>query len=312
MKFRGLVFAALVLSVLSAALYWSNRHPSTKTTEPAAAPSPKILALNQDDIVKIEIKKRDGDVLLAKNDSGTWHIVAPQESRADSGTVSSLVSSLAPLTADRIIDEKATDLQPFGLKEPAVELVVTTKNNQSQRLLIGDETPSHNGAYATVAGQPQVYTVPSYVKSSLDKKLDDLRNKKLFDFGFTDPSKIELRNGTKTYSLKRSGPDWWWPDGKKMEAGGVSSLIDHLRDLHASKFVDSGFGKPVIEITVTSPDNGHPEKVLLAKDGEDYVARRENESQLYQVDSKSVADLQHAAEQIKSETPKPTPETHRH
>ena len=289
MKFRGLVLAALVLAALSAALYWSNHHSQTKTTETAAAnPSPKILALNQDDITKVEIKKRDSDVVLAKDDSGSWHITAPQESRAESGAVSSLISSLASLTADRVIQEKATDLQPFGLKEPALELVVTTKNNQSQRLLIGDETPSHNGAYAAVAGRPQVYTVPSYVKSGLDKNLDDLRNKKLFDFGPTDPGKIEFRNGTKTYLLKRSGPDWWGPDGKKMEAGGVSSLIDHLRDLQAAKFVDSGFGKPVIEITITPQDNGHPEKVLLAKNGDNYIAKRENEPQLYQIDSKTV------------------------
>lgn len=177
MKVRPLVLAALVLAALSAALYWSNRHPSTKTSEAAAAPSPKILALNQDDIVKVEIKKRDSDVVVAKDGSGSWHITAPQESRADSGTVSSLVSSLAPLTADRVIDEKAKDLQPFGLKEPSIEILVTTKNNQSQRLLIGDETPSHNGTYVAIAGQPQVYTIPSYVKASLDKGLDDLREK---------------------------------------------------------------------------------------------------------------------------------------
>ncbi len=47
---------------------------------------------------------------------------------------------------------KPSTCSPFGLKEPAVEAVVTTKNNQSQRLLIGDETPSHNGPYAAVAG----------------------------------------------------------------------------------------------------------------------------------------------------------------
>lgn len=300
MKFRGPVLAVLVLAALTAALYWSNRHPTTKTTEPAAVPSPKILALNQDDITQVEIKKRDSDVVLSKDRSGFWRITAPQEARADSGTVSSLVSSLAPLTADRVIDEKAADLQPFGLKDPSVEVLVTTKNNQSQRLLIGDETPSHNGAYTAVAGQPQVYTVPSYVKSSLDKKLNDLRNKKLFDFGFTEPSKIEFRNGAKTYSFIRSGPDWWGPDGKKMEASGVSSLIDHLRELQAAKFVDSGFGKPTIEIMVTPQDNGHPEKVLLSKNGDNYTAKRENEAQLYQIDSKAVEDLQHAAEQMKS------------
>jgi hypothetical protein len=439
MKFRGLFLALLLLAALTGALYWSNRSSSAKTPEATPSPSPKILALNQDDITKVEIKKKGGnDIVLSKE--GAWRITAPQQLGADSAAVSSMISTLSPLTADRVIDEKATDLKPYGLSDPSVELVVTTKNNQSQRLLIGDETPAHNGVYATVAGQPQVYTVATYIKSGLDKglndlrdkrlltvesekvkelelttknihiafirgftgspdrwqivkpapsradqaqvddvvrklldakidfagadqdqskisssfakgpvagnakfvsdagmqevevrkigngyyakssvtgapykvsndigeqfskKLDDFRNRKLFDFGFTDPGKIEFRNGSKSYFLNRSGSDWWGPDGKKLESAGVSSFLNHLRDLQAAQWVDSGFGTPVIEITVTPQDGSHVEKVLLAKSGENYIAKRENEPQLYQVDSKAVEDLQHAAEQMK-----PTP-----
>ena len=49
MKFRGLFLALLVLAALTGALYWSNRSSSAKTPEAAPSPSPKILALNQDD-----------------------------------------------------------------------------------------------------------------------------------------------------------------------------------------------------------------------------------------------------------------------
>ena len=179
MKFRGLFLALLVLAALTGALYWSNRSSSAKTPDTAPSPSPKILALNQDDITKVEIKKKgSNDVVLAKEGSGSWRITAPQQLGVDSVAVSSMIATLSPLTADRVIDEKATDLQPYGLAPPSLELVVTTKANQSQRLLIGDETPSHNGAYAAVAGQPQVYTIASYTKSGLDKGLNDLRDKK--------------------------------------------------------------------------------------------------------------------------------------
>jgi hypothetical protein len=64
--------------------------------------------------------------------------------------------------------------------------------------------------------------------------------------------------------------------------------------------VDSGFGTPAIEITVTLQDSSHVEKVLFTKNSENYIAKRENEPQLYQVDSKTVEDLQHAAEQMKN------------
>ncbi len=66
-----------------------------------------------------------------------------------------------------------------------------------------------------------------------------------------------------------------------------------------------------LEITVT-PQDGHLEKVLMSKNGDNYVAKRDNEPQVYQVESKSVEDLLHTAEQMKSETPKPTSETQKH
>ena len=36
-----------------------------------------------------------------------------------------------------------------------------------------------------------IYKVASDLGDGLDKRLDDFRNKKLFDFGFSDPTKVE-------------------------------------------------------------------------------------------------------------------------
>ncbi len=36
-----------------------------------------------------------------------------------------------------------------------------------------------------------------------DKKLDDFRNKKIFDFGFNDPTQIEIKDGAKTVSVEK-------------------------------------------------------------------------------------------------------------
>ena len=49
-----------------------------------------------------------------------------------------------------------------------------------------------------------VYKIASDVGDGLDKSLDDFRNKKLFDFGFSDPSKVEI----KTASYTKSGDKW--------------------------------------------------------------------------------------------------------
>ena len=146
---------------------------------------------------------------------------------------------------------------------------------------------------------------PASVGTGLDKSLDDFLNKKLFDFGYQDPDKIEIHDGSKSYFLTRSGSDWWRPDGKKLDEATVQKLISKIRDLSAEKFQTSGFTTPSLELTVLSNDNKRVEKVLVAKNGETSIARRENEPALYEISISAVAELQKAAADLKP-APDPT------
>ena len=434
MKPRGLIIATVVLAALVGALYWSNKHKPAETSEASANAPPKILTLKEDDITRIDLKKKGADELvLDKDSSGRWQMTAPKPLGVEQPVVSGMLATLSSLSSDRLVEEKASDLNQYGLTDPAFEADVTEKDKKTQKLLVGDNTPTGNAVYAKLEGDPRVFTIASYVKNGIDKSLNDLRdkrlltidqdkisqveliarkqdivfgrnkdawqivkpkpqradgskvddlvrtlvdarmdfsgtdqdskkiatafasatavatakvtgesgtqelqvrknkddyyakssavegiykvmssvgtgldkgledfqNKKLFDFGFNDPNKIEMHDGAKAYFLTRSGEDWWNASGKKMDIGGVQDLIDKLRDLSASKFVDTGSGASALDLTVTSNDGKRSEKVLIAKNGENWVARRANEPTLYQLDTKTVTELQKAAEDLK-------------
>ncbi len=130
MKNTGLLIAAVVLAALSGVLYWSNRHPASESTAKASIDTPpKILSLKQEDISKIQIKKKGGEELdLAKGDAGKWQIIAPKPLGADQEAVSSLLSTVSSLNADRLVEDKAADLGQYGLAQPSLELDVTTKD----------------------------------------------------------------------------------------------------------------------------------------------------------------------------------------
>jgi hypothetical protein len=434
MKIHGLGIASGVLLILAGVLYWSNHHSAANESSKISADTPPaILKLDQASIEKVEIKKKDAEpVALARGSSGDWQITEPKPFRADQTTVSGVLATLSSLNSQRVVEDKAGDLKMFGLQDPALEVDLTEKDNQSQKLLLGDETPATSGVYAMRAGDPRVFTVATYEKSSLDKSLnelrdkrllpvsaekisrvelsrsgqqiefgrnkdewqilkpqplradntqvgdlvreltdakmdltgsaadanstfahaqpvaiakvtdpsgtqelqvrknkdtyyakssavegtykidsalgtelgkstDDFRNKKVFDFGYNDPNKIELHNGSKAYFLARgtAGSSDWWSNGKKMDADSVDALVSDLRDLSAAKFVDSGFSNPTVEAIVTSEDGKRKEKIDIAKSGDHYIAKRENEAPLYELDSKSVDDLLKAADGIK-------------
>ena len=149
--------------------------------------------------------------------------------------------------------------------------------------------------------------MPASLGTSLDKSLDDFRNKKLFDFGYAEPNKIEIHDGSKSYFLTRSAADWWGPDGKKLDEPSVQAVVGKLRDLSAEKFPDSGFTTPVLELTVLSNDGKRVEKVGIAKNGETYIAKREDEPSLYEISAAAVTELEKSAADVRLAAP-PAPQ----
>jgi len=85
----------------------------------------------------------------------------------------------------------------------------------------------------------------------------------------------------------------------------VQGLVDKLRDMSATKLVDTGFGTPVIDMTVVSDDGKHTEKVQIAPAGTDFLARREGDSTFYQLDASPVQDLRTSTGDVKAQPPEP-------
>jgi len=418
MKFRGLIVAAVVLAALTGTLYWSN-HRKPEPEKASADAAPKILSLPEADITKVDVRKSGGEELtLSKDNAGKWQITAPQPMRADQSQVSSMVSALASLSSDRLVEEKATNLDTYGLIHPSAEIAVTGKGNKTHAVLIGDDTPTSSGAYAMLQDDRRVFTVPTFTKNNLEKSandlrdkhllavdadkvsrlelvankqdiefgrnkddwqiikpeplradsgqvgdlvrkladatmdasgndqdekkaaaafaggapvatakvtdeagtqelqvrknkddyyakssavagVDDFRNKRLFDFGYRDPNKVEMHDGAKAYFLTYSGDNWWSADGKKMDPDSVELFVDKIRDLSAAKFVNQGFTAPAITLAVVSNDGKLMEKVTIGKSGDVYVAERQNDPAFYQLDASAVPDLQKAAADMK-------------
>ena len=128
----------------------------------------------------------------------------------------------------------------------------------------------------------------------------DLRNKKLFNFGFSDPAKVAYRDASRQLALNKAG-DRWLSGAKPMDSVGVQSLIDRLRELAAVKFAETGFTTATVELTVVSKEGKLTEKVGLAKVGDKYLARREGEAALYELESKTVDELITAASSVKEQ-----------
>jgi hypothetical protein len=149
--------------------------------------------------------------------------------------------------------------------------------------------------YAKSSALDGAYKLTGDLAESLkDRDIDSFRNKKLFDFGFTDPSKVEIDGA----AYQKSGEKWTGPKGQ-MDASSIQAVVDKLRDLSAGKFADKMAGTQAQTISVTSGDKNKLEKIVLNKAGEDYDVQRDGDPAVYVVSAASYGDLQKAITAIK-------------
>lgn len=265
----------------------------------------RLLTFDQEKVSRVELTSHPKGVTqnteFGRVNQTEWQILKPKPMRADGFQVDDLVRKLKDATMDtNVSDEDAKKATAAFASAPAFALVQVTAPGGTQTLEIRKSKDDYYAKSSVIEG---IQKVNADLAMALDKSADDFRNKKLFDFAFSDPNKFEVKDGAKTANYERSG-DKWSSGGKAMDSISVQSFIDKVRDLAASKFVETGFTTPTLELTVVSNDGKRTEKVEIAPvSGGDFIARRDGETGLYQVDAKAVQDLLQAAGDIKEEPP---------
>jgi len=204
-----------------------------------------------------------------------------------------LIRKLKDAKMDATISDEDAKKAAAGFASGAkVAVASVTDSSGTEQLEVRKDKDKNY--YAKSSAVDGIYKVTADLGDGLDKKVDDFRNKKLFDFGWTDPNKVEIGKAT----FEKSG-DKWMSGAKQLDAPSVQNVVDKLRDLASTKFLDTGGGTPVVDITVTSNSGKRVEKVSITKQGDQYFAKRENEPSIYEVDGKTVEDLQKSASEVK-------------
>lgn len=260
----------------------------------------RLLTVDDTKLTRVEVLAKGQAVEFGKNAQNEWQMVKPRPLRADNWAVEELVRKLKDARMDTSVSDAdaaaASGKFAGGLRVAVANL---TDASGTQTIEIRKSGEDYFAKSSVVEG---IHKVGNDVGEGLNKGIEDFRQKKLFDFGFNDPTKIRLRHADKTFDFVKGG-EKWWANGKEMDSTSVQSLIDKLRDLSATGFADAGMTAPVMDITVTSNDGRRNEKVLIAKAGDTYLAQRENEPSLYRLDAKVVDEIGKAAADVKAPPP---------
>jgi Domain of unknown function (DUF4340) len=260
-----------------------------------------LLPFTQEKISRIEISAQKQTYEFVRKGETEWQIVKPKAMRADTIQTDDLVQKLknAEMDLSGIQDEKK-NAAAFG-GAPVLTIAKVTDQDGTKTLEI---RKSKDDYYAKSSAVEGVYKVTKMLGDGLDKPVDTYRNKKVFDFGFNDPTHLEVTDGGKTSIFDKSGENWT-SGGKKMDTTSVQAFVDKLRDLAAPKFVDTGFTTPVVTVTVVSNQGKQREKVEIAQaaSGGNFLARRDGDASFYELEGKVIKDLRQAVGDVREAQP---------
>lgn len=267
MKPNPLLVAAAVLALLGGAVWYTRENPPTDDDAVA-----KIVDLDGDDLQGITVRRPDEDAIeMVRGEDGEWEFGGGLAISADDSSIGTLASSLASLNAERVVSEAVVEWQPYGLDEPSLAVEFELEEGGGE-VLFGRDSPTGSAVFARLQGDPRLFTVYSYNKTSFDKSVFDLRDKHLLKLDEDTMDEIRLRTPSRSIRFAREDGDWRIAEPIETRADGftVSDLARALRSAEMTEVLaeeaDSRqfpFNSPIATVTATDASGSH--ELVVAK-----------------------------------------------
>jgi hypothetical protein len=228
-----------------------------------------LVELKDEDVRALQIQRGGASFSVERKDGG-WE-VAPGPYKGDDNTVRTYLSSLRTVRAVEFPDDAPTDLAPYGLDQPRLE--VRARFNDDRELIVkfGKELSNKN-VYIQTSNLPGVYEVGEYSYRNLDKTINDFRDKKLLAFDVDALQTIDVtRKDGGAYKLARKD-DAWTIEGVEgtPKTDVIQEYVGDVQDLSGFEIIAEqpadlkpfGFDSPRLRIALTGKD-GNPMGTIL-------------------------------------------------
>jgi len=231
-------------------------------TEKKEAKRKQLFEYNEDEVRKIHITSKSGEVTICQKDKeGEWLISSPQKVSADGTEIYNLMNIFTTTTISRVVNESSEDLSVFGLDKPEVH-VTFDFNVRKIGLKLGAKNPDGSGVYALRDGDKSVLLLPSYVTGTLDKNFFTMRDKHVFrSFLINPPAALDWQSDGVPLSLKREKEGWKLSVDTKVNTENVKTFLNNLQFLTIKVFVDKN------KLSESLFSNSREKLVLTGEDG---------------------------------------------
>ncbi len=305
MKFKTtLILFVLFLVLLAAVLLFESREKGRKEKEE------KLVSLPAESVQKISFKKEDGVMTFQKDEKGEWLITEPLQAKADKYEVDRLAQDFSDLKIERVVEAQAQSLEKYEI--PKSEITLWYKDKEKPvKILIGQENPLDNTFFAKKDDETKVVLIPSHLKSLMEKKLVDFRQKDIFKFETNEVKAVKLQAKNTRWEAEKKEEEWFLksPVQALAETSKIEGIMTSLSNLKAKEFVSEekkeeeirkyGLDKAEYEINLAMPLANKELTFLLHKEADKVYATTSQSSKIITAEDTLLSDLEKEAKELR-------------
>jgi hypothetical protein len=196
------------------------------------------------DVKEIRVRAKDAAWRAVRDDSG-WALQEPVAARAAKSLIDGLLDSLSGLRAKAFVSESKSPaaLKEFGLDKPEYEVTLSLPAPGTE--IVFTLAKKGDASYATTSQSTKIITFEGTLLADLDRKAEELRDKKVASFYSWEADRIALkRDGVEIAAVKeKSGETEKWvlegPAKAEADRTKVEDFLRKIESLEAVSFVDA-------------------------------------------------------------------------
>ncbi|MGA6953918.1 MAG: DUF4340 domain-containing protein [Candidatus Acidiferrales bacterium] len=284
---KSTLIVLLVALLGAGAVYYFDWQRGQKEAAKATVDTSKpAFAVQAQDISSLSISypadPKAQAIQLAKV-SGAWEITSPIQTGADDPAVEGIVEQLATARVSQTEPAAPDRLKAYGLETPAVGLEFQLKNGTKHTLKLGTKDFTGVSVYALADNSKEVALMPESLLVSVDKPLQELRDRAVLHITSDDVNSFELKNSSGEVAASKGKNGWQFskPASTAGDEDAITSLFTTVANAKmvtvtsetADKLGSYGLTSPAITFTASDARGKSATLLVGKKEGDEYFAR---------------------------------------
>ena len=158
-------------------IYEADKEDKDDEEEALATETFDIWDINTDEVKEINIKQKDSEIGLKKQEDNTWKIIKPKEEKADIEKVNAILDEYKTIEG-KGEEISFTELKEFGLDKPKGTVKFKFNDDSEKEIIFGDNSIDEINIYSKTSDIEYVFLTDKFLYDKIKIKAEDLKEKK--------------------------------------------------------------------------------------------------------------------------------------